>query len=172
MALVLFCTSAAIALLPLHAHACRDVETAAMRVRMCRARAAPPIASSAPTEPAIATSFSLSEDTEKAVEEAYAQLLEGLGGGEPSLLITQLTATHSQRDVVVGTLRKLTGDRVPFAGGTSCGGVMTERGFHRNPAGGGTALGMWAVRGGEALKKFCAFRKLCGDTNDYFLLET
>ena len=86
----------------------------------------------------IATSFSLSHDSEQAATESYKKLVEKLGS-RPGLVVCHLTSMH---DGVLAskTLVALSGGEIPIAGGTSCGGVITEEGFHSSD---GHGFALW-----------------------------
>ena len=88
----------------------------------------------------IATSYSLLKDTEKAAKQAYSSLLEILGKA-PSAIVVGTTCLHDGV-LLAKTLAELTGGKIPTIGCTSCGGVMTEKGFHSND---GSALALWGV---------------------------
>lgn len=84
------------------------------------------------------TSASTNRDTELAVREAWAKLVAKVP--EPSLVLLSTTVEYDLA-VVHRTLAELaTG--VPFLGGTSCGGVMTDEGFFGVD---GRALAFFAV---------------------------
>ena len=86
-----------------------------------------------------ASAFSLLADTPAAASASVTALLDKLGDA-PDLLLVYATETHAT-DALIATLR----DRVPgtpILGSTSCGGVMTEAGFHAGQDG---AIGMLGV---------------------------
>ena len=99
---------------------------------------------SASGRPVIRTAHSLLADTTAAVEEAYVNLVLALAGA-PDLCVCHLTSTHDGLKVA-RAFRRVAGAGVKFAGGTSCRGVMTEKGYHSN---GGTALALWGLRKGS-----------------------
>jgi len=75
----------------------------------------------------IATAYSANSDTSQAVHECYRRLQQELGGA-PSLLLVYASVVYDL-PTIQDVLRELA-PGVPFAGGTSCMGVMTEAGFH------------------------------------------
>ena len=87
-----------------------------------------------------ASSFSTSSDTKQALKDAYA-CLENKLGGSPSWMAVHVTYQHSG-EVITTTLETLA-PGVPFQGGTSCLGVMTEAGFHSDQ---GLSLGLFGIR--------------------------
>lgn len=72
-----------------------------------------------------ATGASTAASSATAVREAWAALTGKMG--KPGIVVAIATVSYAL-DEIVGTLRELAGD-VPFQGGTSCGGVMTDEGF-------------------------------------------
>jgi len=72
-----------------------------------------------------ATGASTSASAATAVREAWGKLTGKMG--KPGVVVVIATVSYAL-DEVVSTLRELAGD-VPFQGGTSCGGVMTDEGF-------------------------------------------
>ena len=88
----------------------------------------------------IATSFSVKHAPDEAATEAYKALLAKLGGEKPGVIICHLTAPYDGV-VVSKTLLAISGGTVPIAGGTSCGGVFTDEGFHSDE---GYGLALWA----------------------------
>jgi hypothetical protein len=88
----------------------------------------------------IASSFSMSSNTVEALKAAYTDLENKLGGS-PTWLAVHGTYQHSG-DVITTTLQALA-PGVPFQGGTSCLGIMTEAGFHSDE---GRSLGLFGVR--------------------------
>ncbi len=86
-----------------------------------------------------ASSFNTSANTEDALRFAYADLVNKLGGA-PSWMAVHGTYQHSG-GVIVSTLQTLA-PNVPFQGGTSCLGVMTEDGFHSDE---GVSLGLFGI---------------------------
>jgi hypothetical protein len=88
----------------------------------------------------IATSFNTSSDTAEALKSAYADLEKKLGG-PPTWMAVHGTYQHPG-EVITTTLQALAPD-VPFQGGTSCMGIMTEAGFHSEE---GVGLGLFGIR--------------------------
>ncbi len=86
-----------------------------------------------------ASSFNTSIDTETALRTAYAELEYKLGG-PPSWMAVHGTYQHSGEDIV--TILETLAPGVPFQGGTSCRGVMTEEGFHSDQ---GVGLGLFGI---------------------------
>lgn len=93
----------------------------------------------------IASSFSTSSNTVEAIRNAYADLENKLGGS-PTWLAVHGTYQHSG-EVIISTLRALAPD-VPFQGGTSYLGIMTEAGFHSDE---GVGLGLFGIRDPEGV---------------------
>ncbi|WP_394761096.1 FIST signal transduction protein [Phenylobacterium sp.] len=90
-----------------------------------------------------ASAFSVRPGARTAVSEALEALLDKLGGA-PDLLFIYATQHHAE-PALLSTIQ----DRMPgvaVVGGTSCGGVMTEAGFHSGPDG---ALGLFGIRDAE-----------------------
>jgi len=87
-----------------------------------------------------ASSFSTSSDTVAALQETYADLQDRLGG-QPTWMAVHGTYQHPG-EVVTAKLQALAPD-VPFQGGTSCLGIMTEAGFHSDD---GVSLGLFGIR--------------------------
>ena len=87
-----------------------------------------------------ASAFSVSPGAEVAANEALDGLLSKLGAA-PDLLFLYTTEHHGEPVLLEAIRRRLPG--VPLVGGTSCGGVMTEAGFHSGPDG---ALGLFGIR--------------------------
>jgi len=75
----------------------------------------------------IATAYSTHSDTSQAVHACYHSLQQELGGA-PSLLLVYSSVAYDLPTIQKALLELAPG--VPFAGGTSCMGVMTEAGFH------------------------------------------
>lgn len=92
-----------------------------------------------------ASSFNTSSDTVAALKDAYADLQEKLGG-MPTWMAVHGTFQHSG-EVITTTLQTLAPD-VPFQGGTSCLGVMTEAGFHSDE---GVSIGLFGIRDPEGV---------------------
>ncbi len=84
-----------------------------------------------------ASATSTTADTALAVTEAYRRLVDRLGG-RPDLAFVFATVRHDA-DLVTRTLHRLD-PRLPFVGGTSAGGVMTQDGMVR-----GAAIGLFGV---------------------------
>ncbi len=91
----------------------------------------------------IASSFSTSSDTAAVLKDAYTNLENKLGG-RPTWLAVHGTYQHSG-EVITRTLASLA-PGVPFQGGTSCLGVMTEAGYHSDQ---GVGLGLFGIRDPE-----------------------
>ena len=87
-----------------------------------------------------ASAFSLLGDTAGAAGASVSALIEKLGGA-PDLLLIYATENHAT-DALISTMRDLV-PGTPILGSTSCGGVMTEAGFHAGEDG---AVGMLGVR--------------------------
>lgn len=87
----------------------------------------------------LASTYSLLGDSAIAADAAIKALLEKLGGA-PDLLMVYATENHAT-DALMETVRRLL-PGTPVLGSTSCGGVMTEAGFHSGPDG---ALGMLGI---------------------------
>ena len=90
-----------------------------------------------------ASSFNTSPDTAAALSHAYADLENKLGGA-PTWMAVHCTEQHPG-EVIVATLQNIA-PGVPFQGGTSCLGLMTETGFHSEN---GMALGLFGIRDPE-----------------------
>ena len=90
-----------------------------------------------------ASAFSTSPDTKKALQEAYSNLVRKLEG-MPTWMAVHGTVHHAGK-TITDILQQLAPD-VPFQGGTSCQGVMTEAGFHSNE---GVALALFGIRDPE-----------------------
>lgn len=86
-----------------------------------------------------ASAFNTSTDTVEALKRAYTELENKLGG-TPSWLAVHGTFQHPG-DLITTTLAEIA-PGVPFQGGTSCLGVMTEDGFHSNA---GVSLGLFGI---------------------------
>ncbi|MBN1874625.1 MAG: FIST C-terminal domain-containing protein [Anaerolineae bacterium] len=91
----------------------------------------------------IASSFSISANTVEALKEAYA-VLEAKIGGPPTWMTVHGTYHHSA-EMITTTLQDLA-PGVPFQGGSSCLGIMTEAGFHSQE---GVGLGVLGIRDPE-----------------------
>lgn len=87
----------------------------------------------------IASSFSTAANTVEALQDAYAVLVEKLGGA-PTWMTVHGTYHHSG-EMITTTLQTLA-PGVPFQGGSSCLGVMTEAGFHSEQ---GMGLGLLGI---------------------------
>lgn len=92
-----------------------------------------------------ASSFSTSADTVEALKHAYADLENKLGS-PPTWMAVHGTYQHSG-EVIAATLQTLA-PGVPFQGGTSCLGVMTEAGFHSEQ---GIGLGLFGIQDDEGV---------------------
>ena len=88
----------------------------------------------------IATSWSTQAETVKAVEDAFRQLKQSLGG-QPSLLLTYYSDNYDST-IVLQRLEELS-ENTPVQGGTSCLGIMTQQGFH---SANGCGFGLWGIR--------------------------
>jgi hypothetical protein len=93
----------------------------------------------------IATSFNTSSDTVEALKNAYTDLENKLSG-PPTWMAVHGTYQHSG-EVITTTLQTVA-PGVPFQGGTSCLGVMTEAGFHSDK---GVSLGLFGIRDPEGV---------------------
>jgi hypothetical protein len=87
----------------------------------------------------IATAFSLADCAEQAAFETSRDLHRQLGGA-PQLLVLYATEHRAEAALVAALSAHLPG--VQIVGGTSCGGVMTEQGFHSGPDGAVGVLGV------------------------------
>ena len=85
-----------------------------------------------------ASAFSVSAGPQ-AVAEALESLASKLAD-RPDILFLYTTEHHAKPALLETISARLPG--VPVVGGTSCGGVMTEQGFHTGPDG---ALGLFAI---------------------------
>ena len=90
-----------------------------------------------------ASAFSLLGDTAAAARASVATVTERLGAA-PDLLLIYATENHAT-DALISSVRELV-PGTPIIGSTSCGGVMTEAGFHSGRDG---AMGMLGVRDPE-----------------------
>ena len=86
-----------------------------------------------------ASAFSLLGDTAAAASASVADLVARLGA-PPDLLLVYATENHAN-DALISSMRELV-PGTPILGSTSCGGVMTEAGFHSGQDG---AMGMLGV---------------------------
>lgn len=87
----------------------------------------------------VATSYSLAADTGLAAVEAAASLVDALPT-KPNIVVVYATENHARASLI-----EAIGAAAPSAhifGGTSCGGVMTEAGFHQGPNGAVGLLGI------------------------------
>lgn len=75
----------------------------------------------------MASSFSILPDTDGAAREGITRLTSDLGAA-PDLIVLYATEHHASPSLIEIIRNAFPG--VPVIGGTSCGGVMTERGFH------------------------------------------
>ena len=87
----------------------------------------------------MASAHSLRGDTSQATREAAEMLLTKMGQ-PPDLVIVYATEHHANQGLVNTLGAMIPGTK--FIGGTSCGGVMTEAGFHSGPNG---TLGLLGV---------------------------
>lgn len=92
----------------------------------------------------IATAFSLADCAEQAAFETSRDLHRRLGGA-PQLLVLYATEHRAEPSLLAALRAHLPG--VQIVGGTSCGGVMTEQGFHSGPEGAVGALGVIDAEG-------------------------
>ena len=88
----------------------------------------------------IRSGFSLGADTAKAASEAVDRLIAELGA-RPDFMVLYATEHHAKAPLIDALMQAAPG--VTLIGGTSCGGVMTERGFHSGPSG---AIGRPSIR--------------------------
>ncbi|OYX35256.1 MAG: hypothetical protein B7Y99_03825 [Caulobacterales bacterium 32-69-10] len=88
----------------------------------------------------LASAYSLADDTAKASAAAVASLVGKLGEA-PDLLVVYATERHARPELIAALMAAA--PRAQIVGGTSCGGVMTDAGFHTGPDG---ALGLLGVR--------------------------
>lgn len=87
----------------------------------------------------IATSYSLNKHSGQGGLEAASALVSVLGCA-PDLLVVYTTEHHAQSALIDALRAQAPGAQI--IGGTSCGGVMTEAGFHAGPDG---AIGLLGV---------------------------
>jgi hypothetical protein len=80
----------------------------------------------------IATSYSLSEYSADGGADAAEALVSALGT-TPDLIVVYVTEHHARGALVEALQAKAPGAQI--FGGTTCGGVMTEAGFHSGPHG-------------------------------------
>ena len=92
-----------------------------------------------------ATAFSTSSNTEAAIKTAYTDLVSKLGGA-PSWMTIHTTFQHPA-EIVTKTLESLA-PGVPYQGGTTCNGLMTEAGHHSEN---GVALGLFGIKDSEGV---------------------
>lgn len=95
----------------------------------------------------IASSFSTSSTTDEALRKAYADLEDKLGG-PPTWMAVHGPHQHPGQ-VIIATLQELA-PGVPFQGGTSCLGIMTEAGLGLGLFGIRDPEGVYAVGSSEA----------------------
>ena len=86
-----------------------------------------------------ASTHSLIGDTKSAAAASAATLVEKLGAA-PDLLLIFATENHAS-EALISSVRALLPE-TPILGSTSCGGVMTEAGFHSGPDGAVGMLGL------------------------------
>jgi hypothetical protein len=86
-----------------------------------------------------ASAYSLLGDTAGAANASIISLTKKLGAA-PELLLIYATENHAT-DALISSVRTLA-PNTPILGSTSCGGVMTEAGFHTSPQG---AVGMLGI---------------------------
>ena len=87
----------------------------------------------------IASSFSVEAPAKGAADSAIADLLDRLGA-QPDLLVVYATEHHAAPELIQAL--RAAAPAAQVIGGTSCGGVMTEAGFHTGPHG---ALGLLGI---------------------------
>ena len=87
----------------------------------------------------IASAYSVCSDPADAAAEVVENLATALGA-EPQLIVVYATEHHAQAPLISALRGAARG--AALIGGTSCGGVMTERGFHSGPAGAVGVLGV------------------------------
>jgi hypothetical protein len=92
-----------------------------------------------------ASAYSTLSETSEALKAAYADLFIKLGGS-PTWMAVHVTYQHSA-EVITTTLQKMA-PGVPFQGGTTCLGLMTETGFHSEQ---GVSLGLFGIRDPQGL---------------------
>ncbi len=103
-----------------------------------------------------ATSWSTENNARKAVDEAYGKLKEKIGDS-PQLMLIHCSSRYDLK-TLIEEFRKAAPE-VPFQGGTSCSGIMTEEGFHGEDGYGLGILGISDRRGSYAT----GIEKLNGD---------
>lgn len=86
-----------------------------------------------------ASAYSLLEDTADAASTSVTALIEKLGAA-PDLLLLYSTENHAT-DALIASVRAAS-PGTAIIGSTSCGGVMTEAGFHSGQAGAMGVLGI------------------------------
>jgi hypothetical protein len=86
-----------------------------------------------------ASAYSVLENTADAASASVAALIAKLGA-KPELLLIYATENHAT-DALIASVRAAT-PGTPILGSTSCGGVMTEAGFHSGQSG---AIGILGV---------------------------
>lgn len=87
-----------------------------------------------------ASAYSLLGNTNEAAGASIATLVEKLGGS-PDLLVIYATENHATESLISSVRAMSPG--TPILGSTSCGGVMTEAGFHSGPEG---AIGLLGIK--------------------------
>ncbi|WP_374575912.1 FIST signal transduction protein [Phenylobacterium sp.] len=92
----------------------------------------------------LASAFSLAAAPRDAAAALAEDLLAKLGG-PPQLVVLYATQHLAHDDLLAGLRERLAG--VQIVGGTSCGGVMTDAGFHCGPDGAVGALGVLDPQG-------------------------
>ena len=88
----------------------------------------------------LASAYSLLGNTAEGANASLRTLIEKLGAA-PDLLVVYATENHAT-DALIASVRALA-PGTPVLGSTSCGGVMTEAGFHAGPEG---AMGMLGIK--------------------------
>jgi hypothetical protein len=87
----------------------------------------------------LASAYSLLEDSTDAASTSVAAVIEKWGAA-PDLLLIYATENHAT-DALIASVRAAC-PGTPILGSTSCGGVMTEAGFHSGEAGAMGVLGV------------------------------
>lgn len=87
----------------------------------------------------IASAYSERANTVDATAEMIERLNTALGA-QPELMVVYTTEHHAHASLI--SALRAAAPEAALIGGTSCGGVMTERGFHSGPAGAVGVLGI------------------------------
>lgn len=88
----------------------------------------------------LVSAYSTIHDETKAIFEAYQKILQQLNGQLPQLLVIHSTVTYNSVSLMKSI--KEIAPSVPVYGGTSCAGIMTDKGFHSND---GKGLGLLGI---------------------------